>query len=50
MDVHFMLLFDFFLSLLKSFFSILTIIIILFIIDWKMALIALSMLPFMIMM
>lgn len=47
-DVHFQLHFELFLNLLKSFFSISTIIIIMLVIDWRMALIALSMLPVMV--
>jgi len=48
-EVHFLLIFEFFNSIFKSLVSIIIIVVILFIIDWKMALIALSMLPFMIM-
>ena len=48
-EVHFLLIFEFFNNIFKSIFSILIIVVVLFIIDWKMALIALSMLPFMIM-
>lgn len=47
-EVHFILIFEFFNQIFKSFISIIIIVIILFIIDWKMAIIALSMLPFMI--
>ncbi|MDD2907380.1 MAG: ABC transporter ATP-binding protein [Candidatus Gracilibacteria bacterium] len=47
-EVHFLLIFEFFNNIIKSIFSISIIIVILFIIDWKMASIALSMLPFMI--
>ncbi|MDD3145358.1 MAG: ABC transporter ATP-binding protein [Candidatus Gracilibacteria bacterium] len=48
-EVHFLLIFEFFNSIYKSIVSILIIVVILFVINWKMALIALSMLPFMIM-
>lgn len=48
-EVHFLLIFEFFNSIFKSIISIFIIVVILFIIDWKMASIALSMLPFMIM-
>lgn len=49
MEVHFILIFEFFNNIFKTLVSISIIIIILFVIDWKMALIALSMFPFMIM-
>ncbi|MDD3793987.1 MAG: ABC transporter ATP-binding protein [Candidatus Gracilibacteria bacterium] len=48
-EVHFLLIFEFFNSIFKSLISVFIIIVILFVINWKMALIALSMLPFMIM-
>lgn len=47
-EVHFLLIFEFFNQIYKSFISIIIIIVILFVINWKMAIIALSMLPFMI--
>jgi len=48
-EVHFLLIFDFFNQIYKSIISIIIIVVIIFVIDWKMSLIALSMLPFMIM-
>lgn len=47
-EVHFILIFEFFNQIYKSIVSIVIIVIILFVIDWRMAIIALSMLPFMI--
>jgi ABC-type multidrug transport system fused ATPase/permease subunit len=47
-EVHFKLIFEFFNQIIRSIFSIFIIIIILFIINWKMAIIALFLLPIMI--